>query len=413
MTDLRQALRTAVAIPPPDEIDLVAVMASGRRARGRRRSWLTTAIATAAATAVIAGFAAVAVITRDEGDRGAPEPANPDRTHRTDRTDRAIDPVAPPRNFAADPVLGFEPDAPLLREGDVILGESPVFTSAHFTEDLQVLTSRRHGNGDQFGLFDPADPADVDWLPVYPAYADDLLPLCGYLVGPRGDCVQGTRTLWFYVWVEPSDGIDDEIKILRFDRLTREWSEAPRPPRSTEPDPLVSARVVDNRQLVIEGPAGRHVVPLDREPICDRRKDLVLWQDWGYEEGPSVHVEGEFVVLDYQCSVLFDPGTGEYGMAVYDARGRLLMHPPDEGDSDDYRVVDNRFVVYNGMLVDFGAGQAYRLLRHEPHDVGELGWQSANAWVSSVRAGLVLWWEHQNPRTNFEVTLHMTPLPGG
>lgn len=401
MTDLRQALRTAVATPPPDEIDVVAVMAEGHRARTTRRRRMVVAIATATATVVVAGVAVVALVTRDAGDR-APEPAPPP----PNRTEQAIDPVGPVRDFAEDPVLGFEEDAPLLREGDVVLGEYEYGTTALLTEDLQVLTSRRRGGGEQFGLFDPADPGDVDWLPVAPVAADELVPLCGYLVDHRGDCVQGARTLWFFASVGASDRID----IVRFDRLNREWSEAARPPRSTLVDPLVSARVVDDDRLVIEGPHGRHVVRLDRKPICDRQKGLVLAQP-PYEDGPTAQVEGEHVVLQYYCSVLFDPGSGEWGSAVFDARGRTVMRPPKEEGGVSLRVVDDRFVVYQGMLVDLIGGRVYRLLRNEPHDVGALGYQSSYAWVRSVRSGLVLWGESRRSSLD-EMTLHLTPLPG-
>lgn len=408
MTDLRQALRTAVETPPPDELDLVAVVATGRRARVRRRRWRVAAIAATTAAVTIAGVSLVGVVTRD-GPDSAPPPANPGRSI---RPDRALDPVAPPRDFVADPVLDFEPDAPLLREGDVVLGEYESGTIAYLTEDLQVLTSRRRGGGQQYGLFDPADPGTVDWLPVSPVDADELLPLCGYLVGHRGDCVQGARTLWFYAWVEPSAGISDEIEIVRFDRLTREWSEGVRPPRSTRVDPPVSARVLDADRLVIDGPQGRHVVPLDRKPICDRQQDLLLAQP-PYHDGPTTQVEGELVVLQYYCSVLFDPGRGQWGIAVFDARGRMVMRPPKEGGSVSYAVVDHRFVVYHGMLVDLVGGRVYRLLRKEPHNVGAAGFKSSSAWVSSVRAGLVLWWENPSSNPYHDKTLHLTPLPGG
>lgn len=408
MTDLRTALTDLLVDEPEAGIDGVAVLAAVRRREARRRRTLLLGVAAATATAAVATALVVVGVTRD--DPGQPEPANPDRT---DRTDRAIDPVAPPRDFAADPVLGFEADAPLLREGDVVLGRpSDRLEGGFLTEDLQVLISRRHGDDSQYGLIDPASPTEVDWLPVYPG-AEDVLPLCGFLVREEGDCVQGERNLWFYVWVRPDQS---QIDYLRFDRVTREWTEAGLPPRTPAGSP-VDARLVDNDRVVIDGRSGRQVARLDRDPFCDRRAGMVPRSPADTGVG-LVRVEGEFVTLEYYCSSVVDPGGGgDHGLAVFDAEGELLVNL--QAPATTYDLVDDRFFVYRGMLVDLTGGRVYRLLRKEPHDLGQ-GWESAYAWVISVQSGLVTWSEsHLDAETaanggpdSGDGTLHLTPLPG-
>jgi len=409
MSDLRQALRTAVATPPPDQIDLVAVVASGRRTRDRRR-WRVAAIAATTAAVTVAAVSVVALVTRDGDDRGEPQPASTDGTRRTEATD----PVDPPRDFAADPVLDFEPDAPLLRDGDVVLGgPEDDLEYGYLTEDLQVLVGGPYGDGRRFGLVDPTASGEIDWLPIDPAHADDdVLPLCGFLVRPLGDCVQGTRSLWFYVWVGESG---QRINVLRFDRVTREWSEAGRPPPTTTPQ--VSARLIDDgRRLVVDGAEGRHVVALGR--LCARPEAQLLWED--PDRRARASAEGKVVVVDYQCTPDEQArrlgAEAELATAVLDARGRMLLRR-DEGVSTEPSVVDEAFVTYAGMLVDLDGGRVYRLLRAEPHRLGPTGWESAYSFVAAVRGGLVSWAEVHptgDPADpDFETTLHLTPLPGG
>lgn len=401
MTDLRQALRAAVADPPPDELDLVAVMAEGQRSRVRRHRWLVVTIATATASVVVAGASVVALLVRDPGD-GGPEPAGPVEP---DQSERALDPLGPSRDFAKDPVLGFEADAPLLRDGDVVVGSADdELVGGSFTEDLHVLTSRRSGDGWQFGLVDPAAPEVVDWLPTYPAAESELIPLCGQLVGPRGECVQGRRTLWFYEWVD-SGG----IVVLQFDRLAREWSEGGRPPHVPQPTASVTAKVVEGRRLEVESLTGSQTVRLDELPLCDRPGAEMLWED-PYDR-PRASVEGDVVVLDYDCSV------GPWGRAVLDASGRLLMRRQAD-DRGAVLVADPGHVAYDGMLVDLAAGRLYRLLRAAPRGTGS-GGSSDYALVHAIRGGLVLWSEVHlgetppSTRDAGDRTLHLTPLPGG
>ncbi|WP_183094425.1 hypothetical protein [Nocardioides stalactiti] len=409
MTDLRHALREAVAAPPEDGIDLIAVVAQGRQARRGRRRWVVTAIASATATVVVGGVAVAAVVTRDAGD-GTPEPAPTP----PERIEDLQDPVRPPRDFVKHPVRDFEPDAPLLRGGVVVGGPDDDLTSAYLTEDLQVLVSRWEvGSGDRYGLVDPAAPTEVDWLPDYPGAAE-IYPFCGFWARGRGsECVQGARSLSFYYFSPPRS---DRIETLRYDRVNREWSRAPRPPRTEGGAGSIEARILDHRRFVIDGPAGRTVVRLDRAPFCDRRRGLVPRHLTDTGVG-NVTAEGDFVTVEYYCASLTDPGgEGENAFAVLNAGGEILV------DLQRYRggakMVADRYVGFRGMLVDLAGGRVFRLLRQEPHGVGQ-GWLSAYAGVMSVQDGLVTWSEvylspedaaNGGPRSG-DAVIHLVPLP--
>ncbi len=73
MTPAKQLLTAALADEPRDDLDLVAVVAAGRRRRQRRRNWRVGATVAVTATAVVAA----AFGPRLLDDPAEPEPAPP------------------------------------------------------------------------------------------------------------------------------------------------------------------------------------------------------------------------------------------------------------------------------------------------------------------------------------------------
>jgi hypothetical protein len=71
VTDLRQALRDAVADPPYDDLDLRAVLTEATRRKARRQRWLAGGVLAATATVVLAVIVGTALVA----ERDAPEPA--------------------------------------------------------------------------------------------------------------------------------------------------------------------------------------------------------------------------------------------------------------------------------------------------------------------------------------------------
>jgi hypothetical protein len=191
-TDLRAALREAVADPPYDQSDLGDVLVTGSR-RVRRRAAL---IVGSSALAVGAVIASVVAVTNDPTEE--PRPA---------------------RVVSMDLNLAQPLDLPPVRQGgrDRFLG---------LTADGLVLRSRHPKGGDAFelGLLDPGT-GDTDWLPPTTDPTGTLPPPGGNGMPPWLLPVQLTADQLVLLRLEPatSQVRSSSGTVLIFDRASRTW----------------------------------------------------------------------------------------------------------------------------------------------------------------------------------------------
>ena len=187
-TDLRAALREAVAEEPFDSSGLDDVVAAGAR-RARRR---TAAVVGSCALAVLLVAVVTAVVAGSDRSRQDPRPAHVVRLDLDSAPSEHLDVVASVRTTWREPMDDLDHDR---------------FTG--LTEDGLVLRSRLTRDGDRFelGLTDPGT-GRTDWLPTPPAVADTPVDLAEdrLVLFARSDSYRAT--------------------VLVFDRGARTWESA-------------------------------------------------------------------------------------------------------------------------------------------------------------------------------------------
>jgi hypothetical protein len=195
-TDLRAALREAVALVPLDETPVHEIVDAGAR-RVRRRRDLGVAGAAVVAAAVVAG-----AVTLGAGDRrdDVPRPADVVHVH-LDKAQRVTLPVVTSvRTTWMDPANEIDHDR---YEG--------------ITDDGLVLRSRFSvAGGLELGLVDPANGRTL-WLPPPPRYAENVVDLSVERIalfapdGRRGRVISFDRRAW--AWSDTRIDLDPDIEV--------------------------------------------------------------------------------------------------------------------------------------------------------------------------------------------------------
>lgn len=370
VNDLKELLRENVAAPPPDRLDVAAVVGAGRRRVRRRRGGIAAVGAAAAAVVTI-----VAVVTWPSGSERA-EPAD-----------------TPPA-----------PDAPLLRLTDATPAvegrdyeELATYTNENLNRDngqyLDGVTDdglilfrdgpRMGQRSPRFALMDPTT-GEKEWLPE----------LRG--VGQK-QTLPAALTAERLVLLAVGGGLKGPLLAFVFDRDTREWTETRWPdlPRIDFP----SGTVGPDGRLYVPVPATRGKVPEGGWPTgpdgeaddADAEGDTFrLWSvsltdpDDVRDEGVSL---GAFAFTD--SSLVWTDGTnGDAGRVhVRDlATGEEHAFDPNSGEKCNllsFGATDDRVVMgqYCGTYADGVRDDRVQILSTDGEQIVTLQDSDVDGWL--------------------------------
>ena len=299
MNDLKQLMRENVESPPPDHLDLDALLVAGRRrVRGRR------SLAVGGAAALVAGVVATTTLAWPFGAVREPSPA-----------DRPPAPDAPTITLAdAERAVEGRDYRVLASYTNEDLNSDNGQYFEGVTEDGQILF-RDGPRADQrrarYALMDPATEAK-DWLPDPPGHGQQLWPV-----------ELGTERLVLTTGEYDDDGAEPRATLvsLVFDRGTRQWTTVEWP---SLPD-------VDFPG-VVAGPDGRLYV---RTPATQGKPPKGGWPTDSSGEADDADAEGDSYHL-WSVSLSDSSDVRDEGVTVGDvafAGGSMVWTDRRNGDA--------------------------------------------------------------------------------